>query len=122
MTIPSRSSICESLASIGVTIDDDVKVEVCLRGLPPTYKQVKTSIETQENIPSFADLAPLPVIEKKNLGEDASSSRGKIILSRFSTQMEEEIEDMAQAKDKVVVIATKIKANKFSSNQMTHKE
>ena len=44
-------SICESLASIGVTIEDDDKVEVCLRGLTPAYKQFKTSIQTRENIP-----------------------------------------------------------------------
>ena len=31
-------NIVESLASIGVTIDDDDKVEVCLYGLGPLYK------------------------------------------------------------------------------------
>ena len=37
--------ICESLASIGVSIvDDDDKVEVCLRGLTPAYEQFKTAI------------------------------------------------------------------------------
>src|SRR5271170_7486537 len=63
-------SICESLASIGVIVDDDDKVEVCLRGLTPVYKQFKTSIRTRENIPSFADLIPMLVVEEKNLGED----------------------------------------------------
>ena len=38
--------IVESLASIGVAITDDDKVEVCLRGLTPAYKQFKTSIQT----------------------------------------------------------------------------
>ena len=37
-------SICKSLASIGVTVEDDDKVEVCLRGLMPAHKQFKTSI------------------------------------------------------------------------------
>ena len=67
-------SICKSLASIGVTIEDDDKVEVCLRGLTPTYKQFKTSIQTRENIPTFTNLIPMLVIEEKNLGEDSSSS------------------------------------------------
>ena len=31
-------NICESLASIEVTIEDDDKVEVCLHGLTPVYK------------------------------------------------------------------------------------
>ena len=70
-------AICESLGSIGVTVEDDDKVEVCLRGLTPAYKQFKTSIQTRENIPSFSDLIPMLVIEEKNLGEDASSSQGR---------------------------------------------
>ena len=37
-------SICESLASINVTIDDDDKVEVCLHGLGPQCKSFRTSI------------------------------------------------------------------------------
>ena len=37
-------SVWESLASIGVTVEDDDKVEVCLRGLMPAYKQFKTFI------------------------------------------------------------------------------
>ena len=65
--------ICESLASIGVSVDDDDKVEVCLRGLTPAYKQFKTAIQTRENIPTFADLIPMLVIEENNLGEDSSS-------------------------------------------------
>ena len=36
--------IVESLVSIGVAMVDDDKVEVCLRGLTPAYKQFKTSI------------------------------------------------------------------------------
>ena len=36
--------IVESLASIGVVVEDDDKAEVCLRGLTPAYKQFKTSI------------------------------------------------------------------------------
>src|SRR6516162_409168 len=67
--------ICESLASIGVTVEDDDKVEVCLRGLTPSYKQFKTSIQTRENIPTFANLIPMLVVEEKNIGED--SSQGK---------------------------------------------
>ena len=44
-------AICESLASIGVMVDDDDKVEVCLHGLGPAYKQFKTSIHSQEIFP-----------------------------------------------------------------------
>ena len=68
-------AICESLASIGVTVDDDDKVEVCLRGLGLAYKQFKTSICTRENIPSFADLIPMLVLEERNNYKDSSSGR-----------------------------------------------
>ena len=37
-------SICESLASINVAVDDYDKVEVCLHCLGPQYKSFKTSI------------------------------------------------------------------------------
>ena len=68
-------SICESLASINVAVDDDDKVEACLRGLTPAYKKFKTSIQNRENIPSFSDLIPMLVIEEKNLGEDSSQEQ-----------------------------------------------
>ena len=65
--------IVESLASIGVAVEDDDKVEVCLRELTPTYKQFKTSIQTRENIPNFSNLISMLIIEEKNLGEDSTS-------------------------------------------------
>ena len=51
-------SICESLASIGVSVEDDDKVEVCLRGLTPAYKQFKTSIQTQRKYSQFCKFDP----------------------------------------------------------------
>ena len=65
--------IVESLASIGVTVEDDDKVEVCLRGLTPAFKPFKTSIYTWENFPNFLDLILMLIIEEKNLGEDLTS-------------------------------------------------
>lgn len=41
-------SICEALASINVTMDDDNKVDVCIRGLRPQYRSFATSIQTRE--------------------------------------------------------------------------
>ena len=75
-------SICESLASTGVSVDDDDKVEVCLRGLGPTYKQFRTSIQTRENIPNFANLILILIVEEKKLGEE-STSQGKNNFEQF---------------------------------------
>ena len=47
-----------------------------MRGLGPTYKQFRTSIQTRENIPNFTDLISMLIIEEENLGEE-SSSQGK---------------------------------------------
>ena len=59
-------NICESLASIGVTVEIEDKVEVCLYGLTPEYKQLRTLIQTRESIPTFNDLASLLIVEEKN--------------------------------------------------------
>src|SRR5918912_953559 len=69
--------ICESLAAIGVSVEDDDKVEVCLRGLGPTFKQFKTYIQTRENVPGFTELVSMLIVEEKSLGEEASTSRNQ---------------------------------------------
>ena len=58
-------SICESLASINVKVEDDDKMEICLRGLGPQYKSFKTSILTRDSIPSFPDLVSMLVVEER---------------------------------------------------------
>ena len=78
--------ICESLASIGVTVDDDDKVEVCLCGLGPAYKQFKTSIRTRENFPSFVDLIPMLVLEERNNSEDSSLGRNSSEQAIYSNR------------------------------------
>ncbi|MCO5549486.1 hypothetical protein L7F22_002957 [Adiantum nelumboides] len=70
-------ALCESLFSIGVAVNDDDKVEACLRGLGNAYKQFKTSIRTQENIPHFLELSSLLVIEEKSLIDDGAIQTGR---------------------------------------------
>ncbi|MCO5550227.1 hypothetical protein L7F22_003709 [Adiantum nelumboides] len=65
-------TLCESLSSIGVAVDDDDKVEACLRGLGNAYKQFKTNIRTRENIPHFLELSSLLVVEEKSLIDDGA--------------------------------------------------
>ena len=54
-------------------MEDDDKVEVCLRGLKPACKSFKTSIQTQENIPNFLHFILMLIIEEKNLSEESAS-------------------------------------------------
>ena len=67
-------NICENLASINAPVDDDDKIEVCLRGLGPRYKPFATSIRTRENLPSFSDLVSMLIMEEKSMGESSSQS------------------------------------------------
>ena len=66
------NNICESLASINVKVEDDDKVEICLRGLGPKYKSFKTSILTRDNIPSFPHLVSMLVVEERNQMDDVN--------------------------------------------------
>lgn len=58
-----------SLTSIGVIVDNDGKVKICLCGLGQSYKHFKNSIQASENIPRFVDLTSMVIIES---GEDPS--------------------------------------------------
>ena len=49
-------SICDSLGSINVNIDDDEMVQICLGGLAPRFGAMRTSILAREKSPSFFDL------------------------------------------------------------------
>ena len=42
------TNICENLASINAPMDDDDKIEACLRGLVPQYKPFAMSIQTRK--------------------------------------------------------------------------
>ncbi|MCO5613072.1 hypothetical protein L7F22_067346 [Adiantum nelumboides] len=63
-------AFCESLSFIGVTVDDDDKMEACLHGLGNAYNYFKTSICTRENIPYFLELSSLLVVEERSFIDD----------------------------------------------------
>ncbi|MCO5588666.1 hypothetical protein L7F22_042624 [Adiantum nelumboides] len=75
--------------SYASTVDDDDKVEACLRGLGNAYKQFKTSIHTRENILHFVELSSLLVVEKKSLIDDKAiqtrrnSSKYALYIARY---------------------------------------
>ncbi|MCO5555182.1 hypothetical protein L7F22_008725 [Adiantum nelumboides] len=58
-------ALCKSLSSIGVRVDDDDKVEACLRGLGNAYEQFKTNICT------------LLIVEEKSLIDDRVIQTGR---------------------------------------------
>ena len=50
--------ICESLASINVAVDDDDKVEVCLRGLTPHTSHLRRPFKLGRIYPIFQNWCP----------------------------------------------------------------
>ena len=101
-------SICESLASINVNVEDDDKVEICLRGLGPQYKSFKTSILTRDSIPSFPNLVSMLVVEERNQMDDEKKEtlrlRGKLSTIVLEEAEEEAMEDLVQLEPTTIVI------------------
>ena len=100
-------SICESHASINVKVEDDDKVEIFLRGLGPKYKSFKTSILTRDNIPTFADLVSMLVVEERNQMDDETKEtqrmRGKPSTIVLEEVEEEAMEDLVQQEPTTIV-------------------
>ena len=49
-------SICDSLGSINVNIDDDQMVQICLGGLAPRFGAMRTAVLAREKSTSFFEL------------------------------------------------------------------
>ena len=102
-------SICESLASINVKLEDDGKVEIFLRRLGSQYKSFKTSILTRDSIPSFTDLVSMLVVEERNLIEDTKETlkmRGKLSTIVLEEAEEEAMTDLVQ-QELIIIIKEK---------------
>ena len=67
-------SICDSLGSIRVNVDDDEMVRICLGDLAPRFSVMRTAILAREKSPSFENKSMLLVEEnhiqtKTNMSE-----------------------------------------------------
>ena len=64
--------ICNSLASINVTAEEDEMVQVCLGGLASKFGAFRTAICPRENMPSFFDLQSMLLVEESHGGPSTS--------------------------------------------------
>ena len=64
--------ICDSLASINVTIEEDEMVKVCL-GVGIELRSIRTTNCTRENTPSFFDLQSMLLVEENHAGASTST-------------------------------------------------
>ncbi|MCO5599573.1 hypothetical protein L7F22_053679 [Adiantum nelumboides] len=108
-------ALCESLSSIGVAVDDDDKVEACLRGLGNAYKQFKTSIRTRENIRHFLELSSCWLLRKRASLMMELFKQKEIAPNMPFGQVQEEVEGVMH---KEVAVAIKVNAN---NNSKTNK-
>ena len=60
-------SICDSLGSINVNVDEDEMVQVCLGGLPQQFNPLRTEILARETPHSFFNLQSMLLIEENHV-------------------------------------------------------
>ena len=74
-------SICNSLGSINVNIDDDEMVQICLGGIPPRFGTMRTVILAREKSPSFFDLQSMLLVEENHVQSKTNTSDGEMFFS-----------------------------------------
>ena len=72
--------ICNSLASINVTVEEDKMVQVCLGGLASKFGSFRTTICTREKSPSFFDLQSMLLVEENHTGVSMSTNTNNKML------------------------------------------
>ena len=117
-------SICESLASINVIVDDDDKVEVCLRGLGPQYKSFKTSIQTQKTFLILQIWCPCLSLKKRIWVRSLHHNQKEIMNSKHFTPTLVEVEVVVEVVAAKVLVdqQTKISNCMIQSSNKTQVE
>ena len=60
-------SICDSLGSINVNIDEEEMVQVCLGGLAQRFNPLRTTILASDTPPSFFNLQSMLLVEENHV-------------------------------------------------------
>ena len=74
-------SICDSLGSINVTIDEDEMVQVCLGGLAQRFNSLRTTILARDTPPSFFNLQSMLLVEENHVQTKTNTSEGQMFFS-----------------------------------------
>ena len=74
-------SICDSLGSIKINVDEDEMVQVCLGGLAQRFDPLRTAILARENPPSFFDLQSMLLVEENHVRTKSKTSEGQMFFS-----------------------------------------
>ena len=74
-------SICDSLASINVNIDEEEMVQVCLGGLAQRFNPLRTAILARDTPPSFFNLQSMLLVEENHVQTKPDTSEGQMFFS-----------------------------------------
>ena len=73
--------LCDSLGSIGVNIDDDEMVQICLGGLAPRFGAMRTAVLAREKSPSFFELQSMLLVEENHVRTRSNESEGHMLYT-----------------------------------------
>ena len=74
-------SICDSLGSINVNIDEEEMVQVCLGGLAQRFNPLRTAILARDTPPSFFNLQSMLLVEENHVQSKTYTSEGQMLFS-----------------------------------------
>ena len=61
------TSVCDSLGSININVNEDEMVQVCLGGLTKRFDPIRTTILGRDNLPSFFNLQSRLLVEENHV-------------------------------------------------------
>ena len=73
-------SICDSLGSINVNINDDEMVQICLDGLASRFGAMQTAVLAREKSPSFFELQSMLFVEENHVQTKTNMSEGQMFF------------------------------------------
>ena len=76
-------SICDSLGSINVNVDEDEMVQVCLGGLAQRFNLLRMEILASENPPLFFDLQSMLLVEENHVRTETKALEGQMLFSNL---------------------------------------
>ena len=74
-------SICDSLGSININVDEDEMVQVCLGGLIQRFNPLRMTTLARENPPSFFNLQSMLLVEENHVRSKSKMSEGQMFFT-----------------------------------------
>ena len=74
-------SICDSLGSININVDEVKMVQVCLGSLAQRFDPLRRDILARENPPSFFDLESMLLVEENHVQTKTKILEGQMFFS-----------------------------------------